>query len=224
MPNIYCINIADMDHDIYQLLRDGVSEERRIKADRFHFEDDSKRCICAELLLRYSLFQKVGQLAEIEISYNKFGKPFLSGIKGFSYNISHSGTWVAIGYGDGEVGIDIEKIQEMKGIADRYFSEEEKQYIQMVTGDEQNKRVTQIWTLKESYIKYLGIGLSTGLDSFSINAIEGVVTNQKGEIQRNLNIKSFVFDTDYYISVCSMDEEITIHEITLEDIIQLIIW
>ncbi|MBC8580766.1 4'-phosphopantetheinyl transferase family protein [Zhenhengia yiwuensis] len=220
---INCINITDINNDSYQLLRNAVSEERRIRADHFHFMDDAKRCVCAELLLQYSLFQEFGRLVEMEIIYNKFGKPFLNHTKGFSYNISHSGKWVVIAYGSSEVGIDIERIQIVKeNIVDRFFAEEEKIFIHEGTGNEQKERFTQIWTLKESYIKYLGTGLSTRLNSFSVNVLDGMVTNQNGDIQNNLRIKSYLFDKDYYISVCSRDEEVTIHEIKLEDLIQFI--
>ena len=37
------------------------------------------------------------------------------------------------------------------------------------------ERFSQIWTLKESYIKYLGMGLSKDLNSFSIDALNGCV-------------------------------------------------
>ncbi len=220
---INCINITDINNDNYQLLRNAVSEERRIRADRFHFINDSKRSVCAELLLQYSLFQAVGRLVKRVIVYNEFGKPFMNHMYGFSYNLSHSGKWVAIAYGSTEVGIDIEEIQTGKeDIADKLFTEEEKSFIYTVTGKERTKRFTQIWTLKESYIKYLGTGLSTRLNSFSVNALDGVVTNQNGKIQKKLRLKSYLFDTDYYLSVCSMEEEVILHEIRLEDLIQLI--
>ncbi len=215
--------ITDINNDNYQLLRNAVSEERRMRADRFHFIDDAKRSICAELLLQYSLFQKCGRLVEMDIGYNEFGKPFMNHINGFSYNLSHSGKWVAIAYGSSEVGIDIEKIQTGKeSISDKFFTEEENSFIHTVTGEERTKRFTQIWTLKESYIKYCGTGLSTRLNSFSVNALDGMVTNQNGDIQMNLRLKSYPFDTDYYLSICSMEEEVTLHEIRLEDLIQFI--
>lgn len=220
---INCINITDIINENYQLLRNAVSEERRIRADCFHFINDSKRSVCAELLLQYSLFQAVGKLVKMPIFYNEFGKPFINHMYGFSYNLSHSGKWVVIAYGSTEVGIDIEEIQTGKeDIADKFFTEEEKSFIYTVTGSERTKRFTQIWTIKESYIKYLGTGLSTRLDSFSVNVLDGVVTSQNGKIQKELRLKSYLFDTDYYLSVCSMEEEVIINEIKLEDLIQLI--
>lgn len=220
---INCINITDINNDNYQLLRNAVSKERRKRADRFHFINDSKRSVCAELLLQYSLFQATGQVVKMVIDYNEYGKPFINHIHDFSYNISHSGKWVVIVYGSTEVGIDIEEIQTGKDdIADKFFTEEEKDFIYTATGEERSKRFTQIWTLKESYIKYLGTGLSTRLDSFSVNALDGVVTSENGKIQNGLRLKSYLFDTDYYLSVCSSKEEVIINIIKLEDLFQLI--
>lgn len=41
-------------------------------------------------------------MVEMDIGYNEFGKPFMNHMNGFSYNLSHSGKWVAIAYGSSE--------------------------------------------------------------------------------------------------------------------------
>ncbi|MDR1550936.1 MAG: 4'-phosphopantetheinyl transferase superfamily protein [Hungatella sp.] len=216
------VNITGINNDKYQLIRNAVSEKRRMKADCYHFISDSYRCICAELLLQYSLYQTVGRCVEMDIIYNQFGKPFMNHMDNFSFNISHSGKWVVIAYGSTEVGIDIEEIiSERDNIADQFFTKEENIFIHKVTGEEK-ARFTQIWTLKESYIKYLGTGLSTRLDSFSVNALEGVITNQEGEIQKDLILKNYPFDTNYFLSVCSKEKDVIIFEIMLDDLIWFI--
>lgn len=217
------LDITNINEDNYKLLRNAVSKERRLKADRFHFFNDSKRSICAELLLRYSLFQMLGKLVELDITFNEYGKPFLNDRSNFSYNLTHSGKWVVIAYGSGDVGIDIEEIQLGKeDIADVFFAEEEKSYIHMVKGRNRAERFTQIWTLKESYIKYLGTGLSTRLNSFSVNAVDGLVTVSNTGIQKGLRLKSCLFDTDYYLSVCSTEEVNAINEVKLDSLIQFV--
>lgn len=220
---INCFNILGINNGNYQLLRNTVSQERRKRADRYHLIVDSYRCICAELLLQYSLYQVVGQYVEINLAYNKFGKPYMKNMSDFLYNLSHSGDWVVIAYGNTNIGVDIEKIQiGNERIADKVFTKEEKSFINSVTGIEKSKRFTQIWTLKESYIKYLGTGLSTRMDSFSINVIDSVINNHNGKIQDDLIIKSDLYDTDYYLSVCGEEKKVTVNEIMLEDLIQFI--
>ena len=222
MIMVNCINITGIDNGIYNLFKRAVSEKRQIKADHFYFISDSFRCICAELLIQYSLYQAVGRCVEIDLIYNQFGKPFMNHMNDFLFNISHSGNWVVIAYGSTEVGIDIEKILlENDNIADQFFTEEENTFIHKVPGEEK-ARFTQIWTLKESYIKYLGTGLSTRLDSFSVNSLSGIIINQEGRIQKDLILKSYLFDTDYYLSICSMEKDVIISEITLDNLIQFI--
>ena len=214
------INITSINSGNYQLFRNVVSEERRMKADRFRFIDDAKRSIFSEVLLQYILYQAVGQLVKMDIAYNEFGKPFLNHMNDFSYNLSHSGKWVVIAYGSSEVGIDIEKILTgREDIADIYFTEHEKRFINAATGKERNKRFTQIWTLKESYIKYLGTGLSSSLNSFSVDMLHGTVTDQNGKVNKDVRLKCYSFDTEYYLSICSVEEEVAFNEIRLENLV-----
>lgn len=221
---VNCMDITECRNELYQEVRHIVSEERRVRAERYHNLDDSKRCICADLLLRYGLYQKIGQVGDIDITFNEFGKPFIKNMIDFKYNITHSGKWVAIVYGNTDAGIDVERIQiGREEIADFCYSEQEKLFIYNKAGkDEQIKQFTKLWTMKESYIKFLGTGFSTNLDSFSINALEGVVTSNDGEVKKDIKVRSIQFDTDYYLSICSMEDEFCIQIIKLEEIIELL--
>ena len=220
MSVINFFNIEELKNAaIYGLLKSVVSEKRRIKADKYYNIEDSKRCICAELLLKYSLFKATGHYGEIVIGYNQFGKPFLTNIDGFLYNITHSGKWVVFAYASTEIGVDIEQIQKDKtGITEKFFTKNEGDYINSFMGEDRKKKFTQIWTLKESYIKYLGTGLSTRLDSFSISVPDGKVRDCQGNTIKGIKINSCVFDTDYYLSVCGTDDEMTINEVKFDDL------
>lgn len=72
-----------------------------------------------ELLVQYILFKSV---VDLDIGYNKCGKPFIKHKRGFKYNLSHLGKWVVIAYGINEIGIDREKIQaEREYFADKFL-------------------------------------------------------------------------------------------------------
>lgn len=224
MVFVNCMDIAECKNELYEKAIHIVSEERRKKSECYRYVDDSKRCICAGLLLQYGLYHKVGQLSEIEITYNEFGKPFIKNRKEFKYNITHSGKWVAIVYGTTEVGIDVEKIQEgREELVDFCFSEEERFTIyNHIEKEERIKQFTKLWTMKESYIKFLGTGLSTGLKSFSVDATEGLITSNDGELKKDLRIRSYQFATDYYLSVCSTEDEICILNVSLKEVVNLL--
>lgn len=223
MLYINFINIEAIDSETYQLFRSVVSENRRKKADRFVFMEDAKRCICAELLLEYSLFQMFNQMISINLCYNENGKPSLEHVEGFLYNISHSGKWVVIAYGDNEVGIDIERIPvKNTDIVDDFFSDEEKKYIHSGKNDEQIRRFIEIWTLKESYLKYLGTGLSKKLNSFSVNPVDHNISDENKKIDPLLKLKSYLFDLDYYLAICTTEKEVSIYEVGLEDMLDFV--
>lgn len=80
---INCLNISQVSISNYELFRNKVSEERRRKAERFYFKFDAYRSVCAELLLQYSLFEITNQYVEINLKYNKYGKPSIKNINNF---------------------------------------------------------------------------------------------------------------------------------------------
>ena len=130
---------------------------------------------------------------------------------------------MAIVYGTTEVGIDVEKIQEgREELVDFCFSEEERFTINNIEKEERLKQFTKLWTMKESYIKFLGTGLSTGLKSFSVDATEGLITSNDGKLKKDLRIRSYQFATDYYLSVCSTEDEICIHNVSLKEVVNLL--
>lgn len=116
----------------------------------------------------------LGKIGEKDISFNtsKYGKPYLLGNKLY-FNISHSKQKVAVALSNGEVGIDIEKISNPNlKIVDRFFTYDEKNFI-FSCKDKLKiaERFYVVWTLKESYLKYKGIGLKQSLKSFGFNIL-----------------------------------------------------
>ena len=81
-------------------------------------------------------------------------------------NLSHSGEYVALAVGDVPVGIDVEhKSDNDFKVTKRIFTKRDQDYI---FGDmlEAERRFRDIWTIKESFLKCLGIGISVPLSSF----------------------------------------------------------
>lgn len=225
---INCLNIKNITQEEIILFQTVVSESRKRKAGRFVRDADGIRCICGELLLRYSLYQKYERFCEVELCYNRFGKPSLKGIGQMHFNISHSGDWVGIAYGIDEVGLDIEKIDvgEMKfaGIdAERNpvfwqaFHRDEKLWLRQFNEDERAKQAIRLWTVKESYLKYIGTGLATAMDSFAVFIDQGTVIRYKG-IQGQPHWKSFLPDKKHDLTICGSDREAVMNIVTKEEI------
>lgn len=121
----------------------------------------------AELLLYRALKECAPQLAlPPEIIIGERGKPALSGGEVF-FSLSHYGGYAAAAVCDEEVGVDIQAISEYNpALARRFFALDEQDYIEQSA--DKNEAFTQIWCMKESYIKAVGTGLYTPLESFSV--------------------------------------------------------
>jgi 4'-phosphopantetheinyl transferase len=114
---------------------------------------------------------------------------------------------VVIAYGESPVGVDVERIRMDSGkenIARRYFTPEEQEYLFSAGEAEKAERFFEIWTAKESYLKYLGTGLRRSLNSFS------VVPDGTG-----LGVRfTGRWLGDSYLTVCTRQEDITFTQLT----------
>lgn len=211
------------DLDMYNVLKNAVSATRRRKSEKFLFLEDAKRCICAEAIMRYYLIKNLGiNNSEIEIMYNEYGKPFLKNIDLY-FSLSHSNKWVVCGWSNNEIGVDIEKIDKINlDIAKTSFCKSEYDYIKSGEECEQYKKFIQIWTLKESYIKYIGKGLTIPLNSFCIKKNADYFNIESDGNIENVFLKQLEFSNDYYLTECSRDESrMEVQEITIEELVNV---
>ncbi len=89
-------------------------------------------------------------------------------------------------------------------VIDKCFSEDEKNFIKT------DEEFTKVWTLKESYLKMLGCGVSSKLNSFS------VIKNNEVTCIDDYNLISFKLD-NYHLSVCyKKQEKLQINYLNLE--------
>ena len=191
---LYFVNTNTIMEEEYKRLYHIISEDRKKKIQKYVKIEDKKSALISEVLLRYIL--KENNL-EYQVRYNEYGKPL---VKGINFNISHSGEWVVIAVSNKKVGIDIEKnIDDLVGM--EIFSSNEKEYINRGKADGYLERTTEIWTKKESYLKYLGVGLYKELNSFSAISSSGEVVDA-GKIINNVFIKTMSFKDNYKVSVC----------------------
>jgi len=169
MLQLKIFNIDKLNNeDLFYAYYSDMSSVRKNKIDRCRQENDKKRSLGVgilidEFLQGYNLREK-----DIEYRTNESGKPYF---EEFYFNASHSGKYAVCAFSDKEVGCDIE-VSGKKNlcVAKRFFTEEEQNYIfnKSIEDVIANKRFVRLWTLKESYLKYLGVGLTKSLSSFSI--------------------------------------------------------
>lgn len=148
-------------------MQNYVSPEKQKRIKKFHFYQDAVNCLLGDILARVEISRITDTgMGQIEFEFNEYGKPFVVGNSSIQFNISHAGRYIACVIAEGPVGIDIELIKnaDMK-IAERFFTPNETAYIM---DGQQNTRFYEVWTKKESRIKWEGKGLHKPLPSFSV--------------------------------------------------------
>lgn len=103
-----------------------------------------------------ALLQKVYGIQNPALRYGAYGKPFLE--NGPYFSISHSRGYGAVAFSPEPVGLDMELVRPYhQKLPARIFSQRELAWFE---GRHACRRdFFALWTLKESYYKYLGTGL-----------------------------------------------------------------
>lgn len=174
-----------------------LPESRQHKADKFRFEKDKRLSAGAYLLLDELL--KEENINEPVLKTGKYGKAYISNYENIYFNLSHSGKYVACAISDMDVGIDIEMNDPTidLNIAKHYFFNRE--YENIMNSNDPANEFFSYWVLKESYMKYTGLGFNLDLNSFEIIMDDGIKLKDDHE-----NLKFNLFDIDNYkLAICS---------------------
>lgn len=223
MVEIYSINIASsISKSKYAELLLSISNEKRSRIDKFYYEVDKKRALFGEALIRYLILKHKGIRNEkIAFVYNEFGKPYLNHSSNFYFNISHSGDWVICAIGSHEIGVDIEQIEpiETEELARGCFTKMEYDELIKKSEEERNRFFFSIWTLKESYVKWIGKGLTISFDSFRFEINDKIEVIS--DVNKKVNFNQYCIDEKHIVSVCSKEESFPsiIKDININDIL-----
>lgn len=226
MAEIFVVDVNEaIGEKCRQQLLNAVSEDKREKIYRFHYEKDALRALYADTLARYLACNKLGiKNKDIIFKYNEYGKPYLQGVPDVYFNVSHSGQYVICGWSQHEIGVDVEEIKKIDlDIAKRFFTAGEYEYIISNITGKQAQYFYEIWTMKESYIKYKGKGLSMPLDSFELIYNNGFV-----ELKSNDEVPPRIyrpdFNNNYKIAVCTEDNYVSeVSAVSLLSVCQILI-
>jgi 4'-phosphopantetheinyl transferase len=158
-------------HSALAHLRPILSPAERERALRFSFEKDAARFISCRASLRLILSRYIAVPPEgILFRYDPGGKPALSGVPGWQFNVSHSRDLAAIAISRYDpLGIDLELIDPdfpRDEVAPDILAPDELSDLAALPPADQPAWFFQLWTLKEALLKALGTGFS--LDPRSI--------------------------------------------------------
>lgn len=169
------------DADLLIEYQDLLTQKEKDQWQRFYFARHRRQYLITRALIRTTLSRYIDiDPQDWRFSLNKHGRPEISrehGDLNIRFNLSHTDGLVMCGVTlENEIGVDVENKQrknELLKIADRYFSVLEVSELNQVPGNAQKHRFFEYWTLKESYIKARGMGLSLPLDQFSFHLNHG---------------------------------------------------
>ncbi len=131
---------------------------------------------------------------------NRYGKPSLTEFPDIKYNISHADGISACIVSDYECGIDCENVREYRPqVMKRAFSERERNAVLSAPANEKNLLFFRLWTLKEAYIKSIGMGLSFPMNKANFSF-------ENGRINSNIMDCCFrqyiLHDGKFVLSIC----------------------
>lgn len=217
---IYAVKILDISEEELSKLCLLIDSEKKDKIKKIINKKDKIRALLGEILIRTIFIEKIKISNEcIKFEKNKYGKPYLKDYPNFNFNISHSGEYVLCAVDNKPIGIDVEEIKyiEYEMIAKNFFTTGELDYILNQNFDFQLNRFYEIWTLKESYIKCLGQGLSISLKSFyiEINQYKNIRVISNKEYKEHA-FKLFDIELGYKVAICSFNKDISNNIIRLE--------
>jgi 4'-phosphopantetheinyl transferase len=152
-----------------------LSEEERAKADRFMFPHDRDCYVAAHALLRATLSDFFAR-PPLDWAFvtNAWGKPRVEASDASArlcFNLSHTRGHVAVAVAlDREVGVDVERVAPSRAdeeVARQLFAPAEFADFQQEPETGRAEAFFDYWTLKEAYIKAVGLGVAIPLKDFA---------------------------------------------------------
>lgn len=189
---------------------DNVPEATAMKALGYFHSNDSQRHLIGELLARYALQDITGERYSQPFHTGEKGKPHAMEDMGTHFNVSHSGLWVVAAVAGADVGVDVERIRKVpEGVAYRFFSEPEKQMLDDAENEIEKAHIFfTLWTLKESYLKAIGKGLTKSLSSFTIQRRnDGGYQLESDPETAGYFLKSYPFEEGYKLAACAAEDD-----------------
>ncbi len=136
------------------------------------------------------------------LSFGEMGKPSLADYDEIHFNLSHADGIAACFVTNRECGVDCEKVRQYRpNVVKRSFSESEKRLMEKTPESERDIMFFRLWTLKESFVKTIGTGISYPLSevSFSFSG-DNIICNKT-----NFSFRQYIAKNGkYVISTCKM--------------------
>jgi len=171
--HLWCADPDELDSaDRHALACALLTGEEIARLERFRFERDRRIHLATRVLVRtvLSRYESVPPAAW-RFAAGEQGRPEIdSPESSLRFNLSNARGLVVCAVARAiDLGVDVEPLDRVVPleVAERFFSPAEFEALRALPEEARPQRFLDLWTLKESYIKARGLGLSLPLDRFS---------------------------------------------------------
>lgn len=200
---LYIFDTGNTDMSFVDIAEKYLSEQRKERLYVLRSENDRINCCAAYLLLRYGLFEEYGERTVPLFEYEKREKPYLSNISGVHFNISHCKNAAACILSAENTAVDIMDIRSVKpSVIKRSCSDSEQKFLS--ESSDISRDFIRLWTRKECFAKYTGMGLLTDFRTVTedIPEMKHIHTADLGKII----VSYYAYEDDMRIINVSCDE------------------
>ncbi|MCR4644763.1 MAG: 4'-phosphopantetheinyl transferase superfamily protein [Oscillospiraceae bacterium] len=160
-------------------------------------ETEREQHFAAYTMLQEVLRRHAGLPELPEIARTEMGKPWFPAHPEIRFSISHTKGLAVCLLSDKECGVDTEQRRPLREkVAARVFSPEEQ--AALAASDDPDMLFTRLWTLKESYVKAIGIGVSYPMREISFTLGDTVQSNRTDAAFFHMTVE------DHAVSVCCL--------------------
>lgn len=158
-----------------------TTQNERDRALRFHFPADCWAYLTTQALLRRTLGNQLGQdPVKIRFYRNQYGRPFLEDEdSGLFFSLTHSRSLVAVAISrERALGIDTEQVGRQvnaEELAQSFFAETEVAHLRALPENERLMHFLLQWTVKESFLKAVGMGMHLPIDTLAVIPKKGML-------------------------------------------------
>ena len=189
--------IDDYDDNTLNSFKNIIYTDKRNRIKNSNNQKYINKMIIGEILLKNLIEQHENiKYENLVFKINKYGKPFITNKKIF-FNISHSFSYIICVINNKEIGCDIEKIRKTNLNTIKLFATDNE--IKYILKSKQNieKRLFEIYTLKEAYFKMQGKDLK------NIKNIEfSLINNMFICSDQSVNVEIKYTIPNYIVAIC----------------------
>lgn len=190
---IYFSYDSPMNRSTFNELLSFLPLHLQLKVKKYRKFNDQQNCLLGKVMIYLGYYHTTGKELDFNsLVYKKSKKPYILDSE-MEFNISHSENTVICGYGKQDLGIDLEKVQniDLSGFKDVFTSTE-----LLEIKKKGNEKFYELWTKKEAFSKAVGKGLSINLKHIKVEEEKIIFENETWNVNHfklKDNLCSLVF-------------------------------